>query len=188
MYKTELMEKILKSPKAWEIVQKLSPIYGEAYVALWLLQVIGTVLDEMDEWASSLRDQVTPNKATWSLPLWEEQYHLVTDPTWSNERRRNNILNKCVTRAPINPKKMESIIEVAANADARVEELTGKNRFTVYISSVPGKINEELVKKEINTAKPSHLIYNIVYEKYVEGAVHIGGTIHTAKEITLTQF
>lgn len=188
MYKTELMEQILKSPMAQDIVQKVSPIYGEAYTVLWLYQVIGTVLDKMDEWTGSLKDQVVPQTATWSLPYWEEQYGIVTEPSWSYERRRQNIINKYMTRAPVNPKRMEKIVSVAANADARVEELTGKNCFTVYISSSKDAVDEEFVKKEIDTAKPAHLIYTIIYEQYVEGAVYVGGTIQTAKEITLTQF
>ena len=187
MYKTELMEEILKSPMAQKIVQDISPIYGEAYTALWLFQVIGAILDEMDEWVSSLGKQVVPQTATWSLPYWEEQYKIITSPDWDADRRRQNIVNKCKNRAPINPYKMESIITVAAGADARIEELTGKNRFTVYISANKNLVDEAFVKKEINRAKPAHLIYEIKYERYVEGTEYLGGAIHTAKEVTLQQ-
>ena len=173
---------------AQEIIQYVSPIYGEAYAVLWLYQVIGTVLDEMNEWTDTLADQVVPQTATWSLPYWEEQYHIVTDSMWTYERRRKNIVNKCRTRAPINPHKMESIVSVAAGADARVEEHTGKNKFTVYISAEERMVDEAFVRKEIDAAKPADLIYDIVYERYVVGSSYIGGTIQTAKEITLKQY
>ena len=46
-YSTELMEQILTSPAAQDIVSQLAPIYGEGRVALWLFQVIGAELDTM---------------------------------------------------------------------------------------------------------------------------------------------
>lgn len=188
MYKTELMEEILKSPMAQEIIQKVSPLYGEAYTVLWLYQVIGTVLDNMSEWVSSFEAQVVPQTATWSLPYWEDQYKIASESSWSNERRRQNIINKCKTRAPINPYRLESIISVAAGADARIEEFTGPNKFTVYISSTQDLVDVDFVKKEINAAKPAHLICDVVYEQYVEGVQYIGGAIQTTKEITLAQY
>lgn len=188
MYKTELMEEILKSEKAQEIIQKVSPLYGDAYTALWLFQVIGTVLDEMNEWTGSLAQQAIPQTATWSLPYWEEQYKIAADPSWSYERRRQNIVNKCTNRAPMNPHKMESIASVAAGVEVRVEEHTGKNKFTVYISSNETLVDEDLVKKEIDMAKPAHLIYDIIYEQYIEATNYLGGIIQTSKEITLQQY
>ena len=188
MYKTELMEEILQSPMAQKIIQEVSPIYGEAYTALWMYQVIGAVLDSMEEWTSSLEAQVVPQTATWSLPYWEEQYKIASDPSWSSERRRQNIVNKRKARAPFNPAKMESIISVAAGADARIEELTGKNAFTVYISASQSLVDEDRVKQEIDIAKQAHLIYTIIYERYVEAQTYFGGVIQTAKEITLTQY
>ena len=188
MYKTELTEQILKSPMAQQIIQEISPIYGESYTVLWIIQVIGEVLDLMEEWASSLEKQVVPQTATWSLPYWEEQYKIVTDELWSAERRRQNIVNKMRNRIPMNPTNLGKIISVAAGADARVEELTGKNHFTVYISAKAELVDEDYVRNEINKAKPAHLIYTIVYEKYLESTQYTGGVIQAAKEITLTQY
>ena len=187
-YKTELMEEILKSPKAQELVQLISPIYGEAYVALWLFQVTGTVLDMMEEWTGDLKNQTVPQTATWSLPYWEDMYKIASDPSWTYERRRQNIINKCTTRAPMNPARLENLISVASGADARVEEHTGKNHFTVYISANKDLIDEEFVKKEINAAKPAHLIYSIVYERHVNNAYYLGGIIRTEREYTLTHY
>lgn len=188
MYKTELMEAILQSPMAQKVVQEVSPIYGEAYTVLWLYQVIGSVLDKMEEWTGTLEQQVVPQTATWSLPYWEEQYKIASDPSWTYERRRQNIVNKCKNRAPINPQKMANIVAVAAGGDARVEELTEKNHFTVYISARQDMVDEAFVKKEIDTAKPAHLRYDIIYERYIDATYHVGGAVQTSKEITLTQY
>lgn len=188
LYKTELMEEILKSPKAQEIVQMVSPIYGEAYTALWLFQVIGVVLDDVVEWAENLAKQTVPQTATWSLPYWEEEYCIIPDPSWSMEQRRQNIINRRSSRAPMNPAKMEKIVSAASGMDARVEELTGgKNVFTVYISGKQDLVNEDFVKQEINRAKQANLIYNIVYERYIASTSYTGGVFQISKEITLSQ-
>ena len=188
MYKTELMEEILKSAKAQELVQMVSPIYGDAYTVLWLYQAIGVVLDQVTEWVESIEQQVVPQTATWSLPYWEDQYKLYADPTWTYERRRQNILNKCLSRGVMNPYRLANIVSVAAGADARIEELTGKNHFTVYVSAMKNQVDEEYIKKEIDNAKPAHLIYNILYEQYVESSLYLGGTIQTYKDVTLMQY
>ena len=65
MYKTDLMEKIIKSEEAQKIISMISPIYGEAYSALWLFETIGIELDDMLEWCESFIEQVVPNTATW---------------------------------------------------------------------------------------------------------------------------
>lgn len=188
MYRTEMIEEILKSPTAQRIIQMVSPIYGEAYTVLWLYQVIGAVLDLMDEWTDSLALQVVPQTATWSLPYWEEQYGIVPNPSWNMERRRQQVVNKMRSRGPMNPYKVAQIVSVAAGADSRIEERTGKNHFTVYINSMPSMVDEAAVRKELNIVKPAHLIYDIVYEQYVPGTVYTGGIIRTFKEVTLTHY
>lgn len=188
MYRTELMDEILKSPMAQKMVQMVSPIYGKAYTVLWLYQIIGTVMDNLDEWTGSLQDQVVPQTATWSLPYWEDQYGIASEESWTYERRRQNIINRCRSRAPMNPHKLSEIISVASGADARIEELTGKNHFTVYISENAENVDEDFVKTEIDKAKPAHLIYDIKYEQHVNGELYIGGIIQTAREVTLTHY
>lgn len=167
MYKTELMEQILKSKKGQELVQMMSPLYGEAYVALWILEAIGQILDEMAEWSESLADQTRPQTATWSLPLWEKQYGIVPDPSWDIERRRQNIINKMRQRAPMNPHKLASIIAVAAGGGCIIEECTGKNHFTVHLSGISVLENEDYVRAVIDKAKPAHLIYDIVITELI---------------------
>ena len=167
MYKTELMEKILKSEKGQELVQMMTPLYGEAYVALWILEACGQVLDEMAEWSETLADQTRPQTATWSLPLWEKQYNTTPDPSWDIERRRQNILNKMMKTA-MNPEKLANIIAVASGAKCRIEENTGKNHFTVHLSGISSLDNEAYVREVISKAKPAHLIYELAITEIIE--------------------
>ena len=161
MYNTELMKEILKSEKAQKIVQMISPRYGEAYVALWILQAAGVIQDQMTEWCESLEDQTRPETATWSLPYWEKQHNVLADSTWSIERRRQNLINKIRQRSAMNPERLANIIAVASGANCVIEENTGKNHFTVHLSGISTLENEDYVRSVIYKAKPAHLIYDL---------------------------
>ena len=187
MYETETMRKILTSPKAKEMIQNISPRYGEAYVFLWLLQVIGLEFDKVSAYFEGYKDQVVPQTATWTLDYWERQYGIVPEPSWSNSRRRENIINKMQSKGPMNPARLVNIASVAAGFPARIVENTGKNQFTLYISATQDMVNETAVKEAVDKSKPAHLFYNIIYEQYVEGGIYSGGHIRQLKEINLTQ-
>ena len=45
-YKTDLMEQILTSESAKQMIDYVSPIYGKSRIGLWLFQVIGLEIDE----------------------------------------------------------------------------------------------------------------------------------------------
>ena len=80
MYWTDMMQRILKSEMGRKIVGEVAPVYGEAYVALWLFEVIGRALDDMELWTEEYQQQIVPQTATWSLPLWEMRYGLPVKP------------------------------------------------------------------------------------------------------------
>ena len=46
-YKTDLMEKILTSENAKQMIDYVSPIYGKSRIGLWLFQVIGLEIDDV---------------------------------------------------------------------------------------------------------------------------------------------
>lgn len=176
MERTELINQIITSPEAERILDFVSPIYGKSYVGLWLFEVIGRELDDMYHWAVEFGDQTVPNRATWSLPYWEEEYGIIPDPDATIEERRAAILQKVIYRAPMNPKKLASIVSVSAGVPTDIEENTGKNRFTVILRDLP--INRlsgatksvAAARRTVDEAKPAHLIYNLRVEKQVEVA------------------
>ena len=73
---TKLMEEILTSEEAQKIIDFVSPVYGNSYVALKLFQSIGLALDEINSFPDDFIDQIMIQTATWSLDHWEEQYGL----------------------------------------------------------------------------------------------------------------
>lgn len=165
-YTSELINKILKNEKAREILGWLPPVYSDAYVFLWLLQVIGVSIDDMESWALEYGKQAVPQTATWSIPYWEERYGILSNSSLTTQQRRNQIVNKRRTRAPMPPKKVEDIITNITNVPTKIKENTGKNQFIVdcigYIT--PGMRRQ--VEKEIDRLKPSHLIYTITSSIY----------------------
>ena len=72
--------------------------------------------------------------------------------------------------------------------DEEKPDIVGLQEIKSIDEAFPRAEIEALKEKEIDAAKPADLIYDIVYERYVVGSSYIGGTIQTAKEITLKQY
>lgn len=187
MYETELMRSILKSPMAQKMIQQITPRYGNAYVFLWLMEVTGLEWDDIIKWAEELRLQVVPQTATWSLEYWERQYRITPDPAWSIEQRRQNIIRKMTGKSPANPAKVQHIVETMTGLQARVQENTGKNHFTVYISGFPEDVDEEAIRKALRKAVPARLLFTIAFEAFTKGQTYTAGRIQTIKEYNLQQ-
>ena len=173
MYRTELMEAILKSPSAWEIINELSPVYGNARVALWLFQVIGAQLDKTQAWTKEIEAQVVPQTATWSIGYWEDARGLARDPTLSLQERRDRVLANMSKRAPMNPWKLEQIASVAAGANCRIIERTGAGSiFTLLVTDFyPSKTGEKKIRAAVDRAKQARLSYLIRYEQIVPKSI-----------------
>lgn len=163
---TELMERILKSKEAQKIIDYMSPIYGESYVFLWIIQSIGVALDEGESAIAEFMNQIVPQTATWFLKYWEIEYGVTPDPSWTIEQRREAVMAAMCYKSPINPAKLENILSSLMGVDVSIDENTGNNKFTVYIKGYT-----EDTKKAIETierSKPAHLIYDLVVADYVE--------------------
>lgn len=184
-YRTKLTDKIITSEQAKEILNMVSPIYGDDYVSLWLFQIIGSQLDKPAAWVEEYIQQLVPQTATWALPHWESEYGLVPDPSWTIEQRRLNIISKMWSNGPMNPSRLAQIIKGVANADVSISENTGKNRFTVYINTTPYKADNIAVNKTLDKLKPSHLIYHTIYSTETYSDIYIAGVIQKSKIITL---
>lgn len=188
MIKTELMEKILTSEMGQKMLSEVSPRYGNAYVVLWLFQVMGLEMDKAMEWAETFQDQVVPQTATWSIGYWEKQYGIISDDSLTIEQRRQNVVNLMTGKQPMTPYRMKNIAEAETGFDCRVEENTGVNTFTLYVNALPEDVDIESLSKAIKKAKPARLVCNIIFENAVEQATtYVGTAIQQAKTITLQQ-
>lgn len=184
-YRTKLTDLIITSEQAKEILNIISPIYGDDYVSLWLFQIIGTQLDKLVKWIDEYTQQLVPQTATWALPYWESEYGLVPDPSWNIEQRRLNIISKMWSNGPMNPSRLAVILKGITNAEISITENTGKNRFTVYINTTPYKADNTTVNKTLDKLKPAHLIYHTIYSTKTCSNLYIAGVIQKSKIITL---
>ena len=158
-YRTDMVEQILISPEAQTILEYLSPIYGESYVGLWLLQVIGMQLDKASNWTAEMAMQVTPQTATWALDFWEKEYGIIPVDDWTIEQRRQNVIAHMKLVAPMNPTRLEEIASLAAGVPVQIIENTGKNHFTVFLRDYLKSFDR--LYEVIDEAKPAHLIYSL---------------------------
>lgn len=187
MYSTELMEQILTSEIGQQIIQRVTNKYGNSYVGLWLFQIIGMSNDEVKAMVEDFKNQTLPQTATWSLSLWEQSMGLPVNESESVEQRRQNIIEKRRRRNAMNPARIEKIISAMTGAAVRMDEYYAKNRFAIYISSIPSMVDEESVRKKIKLIKQSHKVFDIFYEQATKGDIYVGGVIQKSKEITLEE-
>lgn len=68
-YKTDLMEQILTSESAKQMIDYVSPIYGKSRIGLWLFQVIGLEIDDVKTICEDIFDQIFVDRATWGSYL-----------------------------------------------------------------------------------------------------------------------
>lgn len=157
---TELMRAILTNKKAQEIIDYVSPIYGNSYVALWIFQAIGSVMGEVYEIADKMRYEANPATADLLLGFWEQHYDIPADSTLTNEQRRARLIGKVQFRGPSNPKRLEDAVSGAlGGVKVEITENVSKNKFLVNIREVVPSINPAV--SILEQRKPAHLIYEI---------------------------
>ena len=87
----------------------------------------------------------------------------------SVEQRRQNIIEKRRRRNAMNPARIEEIISAMTGTDVRIDEYYGKNRFAIYLSSIPSLVDELSVRKKLKVIKQSHKVFDIFYEQAIKG-------------------
>lgn len=156
---TEEMEKILTSPAARRIVPRLSPVYGDAYVALCQFNAIGKEIDNMDIQTQELMLQTLPQTATWGIGYWEEDYSIPSNDNLSTEDRRRVVLTQIRTRAPMNPCWVKLVLDTLTGTTVQIVENISKNRFEVVFEDVLDNAVKARVRSKLEEIKPAHLIY-----------------------------
>lgn len=159
-YQTELMRSILTNEKAQEIIDYVSPIYGDSYVGLWLFQAIGTVLGEVCTIAEQLRYETNPTTADLLLDYWERKYGITPDPSLTKELRRARILAKTQSQGPVNPARLSAAVSAAlGGVEVDITENVEQNTFLVNIREYVESIVPAVAV--IERMKPAHLVYKI---------------------------
>ena len=113
-YISEKMKEILSSSTAQRMMDYVSPVYEDAYTALHLFNSIGLELDDIVQWCAEYVEQVVPQTATWALPYYEQEYGLPSN-TEDITKRRETLLVKIRTRAPVTPYKLMQVVKAVSN-------------------------------------------------------------------------
>ena len=157
-YKTDLMEQILTSKSAKQMIDYVSPVYGKSRIGLWLFQVIGLELDDVKTICEDIIDQIFVNRATWGLSIWEKEYGITPLPDQTIAQRRAQISQMRVKK-PLNPTRFEKIIKALSGVETKFIENTAKNTFQVNLYGVVNNYDE--VVRRIDKLKPAHLLCDI---------------------------
>lgn len=159
-YQTDLMRSILTNEKAQEIINYVSPIYGNSYTALWIFQAMGIIMGEIYDISETLKYETVPATADLLLDYWEEHYDLPKDSSLTKEQRRLRLEAKTSSRGPCNPARLEAAISAAlGGVKVDITEHIAKNTFLVNIREVVDDITPAVAVLE--RMKPAHLIYRI---------------------------
>lgn len=152
------IENFPTSPTAKRMISRVSPIYDRAYVGKWIFQVMGAEMDEVRLRFEQLRDQAFPETATWAIPYWEQRYGIEPVEGETDEQRRRAIITHRNAREPINPAKMERIIQSLTGCPARVTENVAPYTFTVEIfaGAERGNFDWDAIFRRLKRIKPSH--------------------------------
>ena len=159
-YKTELMRRILTNEKAQEIIDYVSPIYGNSYVGLWIFQAIGTVLGEVCAIAEQLRYETNPTTADLLLDYWEMEYGITPDTSLTKEQRRAKVTAKTQGQGPCNAARLRNAVSAAlGGVEVDIVENVAQNTFLVNIREAVESIIPAVAV--IERMKPAHLVYQI---------------------------
>ena len=159
-YKTEMMEAILTNPKAQEIIDYVSPIYGESYVGLWIFQAIGTALEGVCEIGEKLRYEANAWTTELLLDFWEKHYGIPVNPTLTTRQRQAILIAKIQERGPINPTRLATSVSASlGGVPVEIVENVAKNTFLVIVREVVSSLDP--AHATLERRKPAHLIYEI---------------------------
>lgn len=157
---------IITSPTAERMLGRVSPIYDESYVGLWMFEAIGREYDKLWEIANTLPEQLFPESVTWGIELWERRYGITPTPGQTLEERRQKVLAMRSTPHPFNHQTVENYIRLLTGREAEIVDYVRDFTFGVYISSTEGM--RETVLNDIitylNRHKPSHMSYELAFQ------------------------
>lgn len=122
---------------AKDMMAMISPIYDKSYVAKWLYEVMGVPLGLAKDTALSLREQAFPETATWSIAYWEESYGIHPNESLSLEERRKQVIQKRNFRKPMNPARIEMLVENLCGRKTELVENVAPHTFEIKIA--PGR-------------------------------------------------
>ncbi|HBZ09108.1 MAG TPA: DUF2313 domain-containing protein [Bacillus bacterium] len=155
-----LKDKIITSPKAIEMMNYILPFYDNDEYLLHAFQAIGKEFDSLFEMIDSFDTQPYPQRATWSLPYWEQLFGLIAGAGESIEERRRRVIAFLGSGQPVNRKRVENILTSAAGVKVDIFENISPYTLRVILNNYD-KADFIHMMKVLEDVKPAHLSYTI---------------------------
>lgn len=162
------LENFPENETAKRFLTMVSPIYDESFVGKWLYEVMGIELGAAVDLIRGLVNEAFPETATWTLPYWEEMYGLQTNSAASIEQRRKAILEIRDFKRPMNPARIEQIIQKATDRNVLVIENTAPGCYEVKIMDGISEASLDKIRSLIREVKQSNKHVDIVFETPVQ--------------------
>lgn len=158
------LENFPTRPTARDMMEMISPIYEKSYVAKWIFEVMSVPLTLAQDTVSDMRNQAFPETATWSLPYWEQSYGIITNEALSLEERRSAITRKRNFRKPMNPARIEMLVEELCGRECELVENVEPHTFEIKLSPGDSSVSLKQIIDLINEVKQAQKSFRIVFE------------------------
>lgn len=158
------LENFPTTEMANEMMGMISPIYDDSYVAKWLFEVMSIPLELARNTVFDLRNQATPETATWSIPYWEQSYGIETNEALSLEERRKQVIRKRNFRKPMNPARIEMLVKELCGRGTDLVENVAPHTFEIKIDPGESQVNLDKVIDLVKEVKQSQKSFYIVFE------------------------
>lgn len=155
------------------MMSRVSPIYEKSYVGKWLFQVMGMEMEEAWDLFEELRQQPFPERTTWAIEYWERRYAIIPKPTDDLETRRRNIVMKRSIHLPMNPARMENMINGMTGGNTTLTENVDDYTFSITIDDPGPNMGTESVVKTVKEWKPSHQTFEYHIMVHAKEAIPI---------------
>lgn len=155
---------IITSDTAERMLERVSPIYDDSYVGLWMFEAIGREYDKLWEAINTLPAQLFPETVTWAIDLWERRYGLASVPTQTIEQRRQKVLEMRALPRPFTPASLERYIKTMTGRSVEVIDRISPYTFGINITDADGSATLDLttLRRYIDAHKQSHMSYEIL--------------------------
>lgn len=158
------LENFPTNETAKDMMSMVSPVYDRSYVAKWLFEVMGQPMGLAKSTAMDLKNQAAPETATWSIPYWEQRYGITPDDSLKLKDRRSAVIRKRKFRKPMNPARIEMLVEELCGRKCEFVENTAPHFFEIKLLPGDTGVVLEKVIELVNEAKQSQKSFRVVFE------------------------
>lgn len=186
-YTSEIIQKVVTSDGCLKALERISPIYANAENFLHVMNAIFQEVDALAGFSDLLKNEVMPQTAQELLRYWEMEYGINQEVGVGVDEQRTRVLAKIRANASMNPYKLQELIRLETGVSALVVENTGKNKFTVRLTSNSPNESRHIprIRDVINRYKPAHTINDLVFGMAAEDALYNGGIVRAAARLSM---